>query len=506
MTVSSAKTNNMKKILALLLGLMSVVTVIAQWGAKAGLELNLRSDGGWNSSPRIVLGVDHDHGRRWNSGADVLLWSGRVNDVVVHDANGAFAARYDRTTTDLTAQVRASYLLSGNERASFHVGPALGITYRSERLFLDHAGSTSSAFPETQRVAYTTVPIGLRAGVRDELPGGYFEIFGRVMYEIGGNGRLFEIGADQVDAIADQRVRKPEWTIGLSAAFGFCFSGCNDPGALEARLASRARTARAREGRGLADFDRRPWGVRFIVMERAFDNSRRGGPSVGIIFDGGFRPSTFSGVGFDVDLDKRWSMGVEALMDPVLAFGAQRYGGTYSDPSMVVLLNGNAPSHGARIHYEQSGGAYAVNTRAAYRFSDSRRSSPYVGGWAGLRIDHVIMSDPKILINYQLAGEEYSLSSDPPASMSTTRLTVPVGLRLGMDLRAGRTYYDLYMYGGYKIGAGQDYFDVEMQGTEIEGGDVEVNGVMRDHPISVGFGVAMGIGRRTYTIRELGGN
>lgn len=496
----------MKKTLALSFLFSGSATVHAQWGAKAGLELNLRSDGGWNSSPRIVLGVDHDHGRRWSSGADALLWTGRVNDVVVHDANGAFAARYDRTTTDLTTQVRMSYLLSGNERASFHVGPALGITYRSERLALDQAGSNSSAFPEMQQVAYTTLPIGLRLGLRDELPGGYMEINGRFMYEIGGTGRLFDIGAEQVDATADQRVRKPEWTIGLSAAFGFCFSGCNDPAALEARRADRARATRTREDRRLADFERRPWGVRLILMERAFDNSRRGGPSTGIFFGGLFRPSTFAGIGFDVDLDKRWSMGMEALMDPALAFGGKRFGGTYTDPSMIVLINGNVHSQGARVHYDQSGGAYTVNTKAAYRFTDRRRSSPYVGGWAGLRIDRLIMSDPSILINDRLAGPEYGWSSHPPMRMSTTRFTVPVGLRLGMDLRAGRTYYDLYMYGGYKIGAERDYFDVEMRGTELEGRDVQVGGVMRDHPISVGFGVAMGIGRRTYTTRELGGN
>lgn len=496
----------MKKIIAFFLGLVSASTGIAQWGAKAGLELNLRSNGGWNSSPRLILGVDHDHGRRWSSGADALLWSGRVNDVIVHDAHGAFAARYDRTTTDLTAQVRLSYLLSGNQRASFHLGPVLGVTYRNERLTLDGPVPNGSAFPSTHEVAYATVPVGLRVGVRDELPGGYLEISSRFMYEVGGSGRLFEIGAEQFEAIADHRVRKPEWTIGLSAAYGFCFSGCNDPGALEARRADRARRALGREDRRLADFETRPWGVRLILLESAFDNSRRGGPSTGFVLGGMFRPSTFNGVGFDMDMNKRWSLGVEALMDPVLAFGGKQYGGVHHDPSAAVMFNGNVQTQGARIHYEQSGGAYAVNARAAYRFSDRRRSSPYAGGWTGLRIDRIVMSDPSILIDGRPAGEGYTLSTGPLTGMSATHITIPVGLRLGLDLRAGATYYDLYLYGGYKIGADRDYFDVEMRGTELEGGDVQLGGVMRDHPFSFGFGAAMGIGRRTRTTSALGGN
>ncbi|QQR85057.1 MAG: hypothetical protein IPJ76_10535 [Flavobacteriales bacterium] len=483
---------------------------------------------GTHRMPNVLysgLGFDYDLDRQWSLGFDALAsWgalSGGDGGLKVHVYDPA-VERYDRNNgdylgkgvTSIYQQRRSAmgFTLHANRRfvpmrrSSPYAGVFAGLRREQMMLYapvnqVDHNVELRNGPKEGLTSIVYTVPVGVRLGLDFRAGPMYYDLYLHAAYQFGGGDRYFDAPLDAKLITSTglfgtgkrESFRKNDYTYGFGFAVGF-----------GRRL--RKEGERKKPELPVQSTTERGWGVRLVLMERAFDNSRRGGPSTGIIFGGLFRPSTFTGIGFDVDLDKRWSMGMEVSMDPVLAFGEKRYGGSYHDPTVTVLLNGSAHAQGASIYYEQSGGAYAVNTRAAYRFSDRRRSSPYVGGWAGLRIDHVIMSDPKILINNRPAGAEYGLSSDPPTSMSTTRITVPVGLRLGMDLRAGRTYYDLYMYGGYKIGAERNYFDLDMRGTVLEGGEVQVSGVMRDHPISVGFGVAMGIGRRTHTTRELGGN
>ena len=167
------------------------------------------------------------------------------------------------------------------------------------------------------------------------------------------------------------------------------------------------------------------------------------------------------------------------------------------DTAVDLNDQGQTATRATWLIYEQSGSTYAFNARVAYRLTDRRRSSPYVGGWLGLRVEDVVLSDPKAIrfetvFGYSNVVDNGTIAGNAAMERSTTHISFPIGLRLGFDLRAGPVYLDTYLYGGYKIGSGKPFFndDVVLTGRSGYG-----SYAFEALPLHFGAGIAMGMAR-----------
>lgn len=486
----------MKRILNFSVVLLIASSAQAQWGVKAGVEVGAVPQLGKVDLPRFLIGADHDLRGRWALGADALFWSDDRRNVTVTEGS-AYLGAYGRKSTMLSGQLRASYLFNGNGRGSGHAGLVVGVSHWSERLSLLSSPSPASSAPPGVRTSFVTVPVGIRVGVRDEIPGGYFELNGKVLYELGGGGRLFDLGTDHTDG-SFFRVGKPMWTLGFGVAYGFCVSGCDDPVTQEARRTDRERKLserRSKPERPLRPYVQRKWGLRAILLEVAAENSRNGRTYMNMGFSNGF-----NGVGFDLDVSKRWSLGIDAMIDPWTLSGDLRSDVRKYDGSVELENNGVVSTSGSWLVYEQTGSTYGFNARAAYRFTERRRSSPYIGAWIGVRVDNIELRDPKAVEWFESGGwfatthssEIGTVVGGAEMRLTTTHINVPTGLRLGFDLRAGPVYFDLYAYGGARLVGGGPMLD---NGLELTSDHEEYGGKVEVFPYHFGTGVAVGLAR-----------
>ncbi len=221
-----------------------------QWGLKVNF---LDTDFGWNKSENYLnhnvgLGFDRDLTSKISIGADVshswdIAWKGsmfatpsglvdsRVTTAYVADdgLSSNSSTRYERSGREVTGWLRAVYLFTGNSRASWYAGPILGVRYRQEEIDLvkvPHPEEGTQDLPTRLRHNYMLFPVGLKLGLRDEMPNGYFDLCMRMTYEIGGGRHLYDELPTLTTHHALDAVRSPEWYIGMGVAYGFCLSGC----------------------------------------------------------------------------------------------------------------------------------------------------------------------------------------------------------------------------------------------------------------------------------------
>jgi len=230
--------------------LLTSTAVHGQWGIKVNfLDADFgRNHGEIHVNRSFGLGFDHDLTSRISIGADVshswdIAWKGwmfatptglvesRVTTAYIADdglTSGA-STRYERSGREVTGWLRAAYLFTGNSSASWYAGPMLGVRYRQEEINLVVTPRTLESAdepPSRLNHRYVLFPVGLRVGLRDEMPNGYFDMHVRVTYEAGGGKHLYDELPTLTTHHAPDAVRSPEWYIGMGVAYGFCLSGC----------------------------------------------------------------------------------------------------------------------------------------------------------------------------------------------------------------------------------------------------------------------------------------
>lgn len=481
----------MKKLLALVSLFSGPVTVLAQWGIRA----NLIEADATISSPHgptlfnMGLGVDRDLGRAYTIGGDLFTTVHSDREFVnVPDHDGVGMSTFRRTAREYKFFVRASYLLSGSKKASWHVGPVAGLRFRQEEL--EPRASAVDAY-RAMRLERWTVPVGVRLGFRDEMPRGYFDVFARLTYDIGGGeplgqGMLIQHTRSELEATW------PAWRLAVGASYGLCASGCDRESTRRMRV---ERRAWRRSLPVLAQERRQRWGVRLIVGELARDGYSRA-PDMLMAYVVPITP--YSGIGFDYDLSTRWWASVDALAS-WSTFGGRTRGGSVevNDPTVVVQYqNGTSPGDGLTSEYQVSSSTTGLNLRANRRFVLTKRSSPYAGAFVGLRRERMTLRDPD---NHYEGSTSVSMVGGPAEEFSIVKYRVPMGLRLGLDFRAGIMYCDLYLHASYELGGGGEYFGGPQEvSTDRHSGFLSSRAsiAFRNDPFVYGGGFAIGVGRR----------
>ncbi len=148
----------------------------------------------------IGMGYDHDFNDRISMGFDATISLQRSADVgreIYVDYLGYSASFYSNTRS-LGVQYRTGYAFAGNEGTSVYLGTFIGMRYVRQELTLVNVNYNNNfsydngPFQYTELGKRTMFPIGLRAGVRGSLEGGYVDLYAQLGHVIGGGGNVFD--------------------------------------------------------------------------------------------------------------------------------------------------------------------------------------------------------------------------------------------------------------------------------------------------------------------------
>ncbi|HMC97702.1 MAG TPA: hypothetical protein VKG92_08620 [Flavobacteriales bacterium] len=182
----------------LLLSVLALAaTSQAQWGFRfiipqfeRIIKAPVWKQGSWG------IGLDRDVSDRTSVGLDVfwdlqrLLGEGRE----VQTMYDGFDITYHEHTKVFGLQYRSQFFLS-DEPEGYYLGTVIGIrqvrqsieiydTYSSNYYYQD---PEDAGIRDIKEQSATTIPVGLRLGVRSELDGGYWDLYLGMAYQAGGN-------------------------------------------------------------------------------------------------------------------------------------------------------------------------------------------------------------------------------------------------------------------------------------------------------------------------------
>lgn len=181
------------------------------------------------------MALDFDTGPRTGIGLDFtidpgLITTGAMYAPIETSSISGSSTRYQYSSSSFALVLRSMYFFTDNHKAAPYMAICAGMRNYAIELIRDPAndfsdyGTDPYAFPNKLTEERMVFPVGLRFGVRGDLPKAFADVNFRLGYLIGGGGLLFNepYALTREGTLGGNReLKMGSFTIGFGCSFGF---------------------------------------------------------------------------------------------------------------------------------------------------------------------------------------------------------------------------------------------------------------------------------------------